>query len=123
MTKDRKVKAYYPMSVIVEKPKTYTIKQYIHSESSGGFWCSMRDQSQSEKQANDAAIKNNAVVLTMAPNKEFMERWSELWLEDEKGNQYRIREKPDEYDYRSDIKVTAVKGKDDTYYNEARYRT
>lgn len=122
--KTRKIRAYFPQSVIVEKPKTYSIKQYIHSEASGGFWCYMRDLSQSERSANSAAATVDTVMFYTGHNPKILAKWQDLYLEDEHGTLYRIKERPDEYDYRyGDMKFTGYKVKDETYYNEVRYDT
>lgn len=120
-TKGQKIRCFYAV-VTREKPvKTYT-RKFIHSKESGGFWAHIRDLTQRERLANEAVGHQTAVQIRVGFNPKILDLWDSLVVIDERGNFYKIKEKPDEYEYdKSDIKFTAYAYRDDTQYVEDIY--
>lgn len=114
--KGQKVQAFYT-EMAREKPvKTYT-RKFIHSRESGGFWVHIRDLMQRERLANEAVGHQVAVVIRIGYNPRVLDLWEKLTFIDERGVSYRLKDKPDEFDYdKGDLKMTAYAFKDDTNY-------
>lgn len=121
LTKNTKIKAFY-VDVVKMKPDTYKYKRYIHSEGSQGFWCSIRDISAKEKLNYETKANEVVVKITIGHNPKIIENWEKLILVDVKNNTYRIKSKPDEFDYQSqDMVITAYRFVDTEIYGGETY--
>ena len=80
----------------------------------------MRDLSQKEILAAGAAEKQYSLYITIGYNPKVIQRWEELILLDEQGNTYKIKTKPDEFNYgRGDIRIAAYAFTDNLVYTGA----
>lgn len=114
--KTHKVKAYYPVTT-GQKPNAVLSRHYIHTQASQGLWAEIRDLSQKETLANGAAEKQQIVYITIGYNPAVLANWQDLILVDEQGKTYRIKTKPDEFNYaRKDIRITAYAFVDNSTY-------
>ena len=116
-TKNQKIRAFY---VVIQraKPNVIKVRHFIHSRKSGGFWASVRDFSQAERQSNEAIGHSNAVSIVIGNNPKIIKDWEKLIFIDERNISYRLKEKPDEFNYsKGDIKMTAYAFKDDEDYS------
>lgn len=116
--KNRKFKFYFCESV-GKKPNLTYRRHFIHNKESCGFWAERRDLSRSEILANNAAGIKTALLITIGYNPAVLEMFHDLIIEDEYGKTYKIKNKPDEYNYsKGDIKIEAYEYKDNTVYGE-----
>lgn len=116
--KTHKVRFFYPVAS-GSKPNTTTTRHFIHSEASRGLWAEIRDLSQKEILANEAVGKQSSIYITVGFNPTVLERWEELIIIDERQRTYRMKTKPDEFDYsKRDIRIAAYEFKDTTVYAE-----
>lgn len=114
--KTHKIRAYY-CERTGEKPNTVLSRHFIHSERSGGLWAEVRDLSQKEMLAADAAEKQYSLYFTIGYNPSVLAHWEELILLDEQGKTYKIKTKPDEFKYdRADIRIAAYAFTDNNAY-------
>lgn len=122
--KNKKLKCFY-VETTKAKPLQILARRYIHSQASGGFWCSVRDLSQKERLANEAVGHETVVTFIVGFNLKILQMWEKLTLVDEQGRTYTIKEKPDEFDYtKQDIKIRAYEFKDErTYQGGDTYET
>lgn len=119
MGKVHKVQAYYTED-IGKKPNAVLSRHFIHSKYSGGLWAEVRDLSQKEILAAGAAEKQYSLYITIGYNPKVIQRWEELILLDEQGNTYKIKTKPDEFNYgRGDIRIAAYAFTDNLVYTGA----
>lgn len=119
--KGQKVRAFYTKTKLEKPIKTYT-RHFIHSKASGGFWAHIRDLTLRERLTNEAIGHQVVVVIRVGYNPKILDLWEQLIFIDEKGTTYRLKEKPDEYEYsKSDIKLTAYAFNDDKSYEEDVY--
>lgn len=119
MVKGRKIRCFFT-STVKTKPNITLTRNFIHSQESGGFWAAVRDLSMKERLTNDAVGHDTVVTFVVGFNPKILSRWEELTILDEYDNSYKIREKPDEYDYtKSDLKIVAYKFRDDQIYGGA----
>lgn len=117
--KTHKIRAYYPIKA-GEKPNQVLSRRFIHSEKSGGLWADTRDLSQKEMLANAATEKQRSLYITVGYNPAVLDNWRELILIDEQGATYKIKTKPDEFNYdRRDIRITAYAFTDNSAYTGA----
>lgn len=115
--KNQKIKAFYTVASGA-KPNQLLRRHYIHSSESLGLWAEIRDLSQKEVLANEAVGKQIGVYITVGYNPALLERWAELTLIDERGTSYRIKAKPDEFDYaKRDIRIAAYAYEDTAVYS------
>ncbi len=114
--KNKKIKAFY-VDVIKAKPNVTKAKHYIHTEASGGFWYYVRDQKLTERLMDDIVGHEICMIMVMGYNEEVIDKWDKLILEDSKGNTYKIKTKPDEYEHnKDDIKIMAYQFTDEDEY-------
>ena len=114
--KNHKIKAFYPVASKNKPAVTYT-RHYIHSKASAGLWTEQRDLSQRELMANGSTEKQVVKYFTICYNASVLAHWEDLILVDEEGKTYRIKTKPDEFDYgRRDIRIAAYEFRDNTVY-------
>lgn len=119
MVKGRKIRCFFT-STVKTKPNITLTRNFIHSQASGGFWAAVRDLSMKERLVNDAVGHDTVVTFVVGFNPKILSRWEELTILDEYDNSYKIREKPDEYDYtKGDLKIVAYKFRDDKTYGGA----
>ncbi len=124
IVKNHKIKAFYVDTIQVGKAKAnkVTVKHYIHTQASNGFWCAIRDFSLKEKLGNEAVASEDAVQITIGNIQTIIEKWPDLILEDLAGNHYRIKAKPDEFYYdKGDIKLLAYRYVDTNEYGGTIY--
>lgn len=116
--KNHKIRLFYPV-VSGSKPNATTTRHFIHSKASEGLWAEIRDLSQKEILANEAVGKQSSIYITVGFNPAVLERWEELIIIDEQQRTYRMKTKPDEFDYsKRDIRIAAYEFKDTTVYTE-----
>lgn len=114
--KNHKIKAFYPVASKTKPSATYT-RHYIHSKASAGLWAEQRDLSQRELMANGSTEKQVVKYFTICYNASVLAHWEDLILVDEAGKTYRIKTKPDEFDYaKKDIRIAAYEFRDNTVY-------
>lgn len=121
IVKNEKIRCFYA-DVVRVKPNRAIARNFIHTRQSFGFWAHIRDLSQRERSANDAVGHQTVVQIIVGYNPRIIELWEKLVIIDERGTTYKIKEKPDEYEYtKGDIKIIAYAFRDDTVYGEDVY--
>ncbi len=102
-----------------EKPNLIHRRHFLHSKKSCGFWAEVRDLSRKENSANNATGEEVILLITIGYNPAILQAFHDLIIEDEHGNTYKIKNKPDEFNYsKCDIKIEAYRYKDNTVYSE-----
>lgn len=103
--KQHKFKFYYTEKTGTKPNETIT-RHFIHSKESCGLWAEVRDLSRKELVANNATGQQNTKIITVGYNPRILELYTDLIVLDEQGKTYRIKNKPDEFNYsKCDIKI------------------
>lgn len=119
--KTQKIQCYYA-TALRDKPNKVYVRHYIHSRNSGGLWANIRDLMQKEKLNNEAVGQEVVVKVTIGYNSKFIENWEKIIVVDKNGNTYKLKEKPDEFEYnKSDIKFNAYLFREEHDYEEDIY--
>lgn len=113
---------FYTIEQVGAKPNQTKRRHFIHSKASCGFWADVRDLSRKELVANNATSESISKVLTIGFNTQVLERYADLIVLDESDKTYRIKTKPDEYNYsKGDIKMEIYEFNDNNVYGEDIY--
>lgn len=117
IVKGKKVRCYYAETTASEKPVKICRRHFIHSAESKGLWAHIRDLTATEKTVNDAVGHSVSVQIIIGYNPNVLEKWEKLIFIDEQNRTYKLKTKPDEYEYeKTDLKLVAYAFKDETAY-------
>ena len=116
MMKQHKLRFYYAESSGTKPNQTF-VRHFIHSQSSCGFWADIRDLSRKELVANNATTESVSKIIVVGYNPAILERYADLIVIDEATKTYRIKTKPDEFNYsKCDLKIEIYEFTDNRVY-------